>query len=413
VLGFDVDLPAEGPTQIEAPAVAAAATAPATAAGGRAASPVAAPLRKQPTAVPSFDDDGAAPAPWPAVGPAASLAAAAADHTDSDDIDIGEVSRVVNLADLAREATARKAAAAAAGTGGPSASGVRRTQGVAALRATGANPTLRAPTAIPGGLGGLGGPGGSGGFANTTASADAGAAIDPATGLPAPAPYADDHGVAAPSPVAVHHRNSMVLLIIALLVLGAIVAVVFAVSSSSSDDDAPVHIATRNIDDITSRPDDPSHPRGPTQSGSDSAGSATKPTVRHPNTGGNSNGGPLLNPGSGSGTGTGSSGKTEVDLTGQGAVTELKPQDVEDMSAKQSSGSTRCYEQALKKDIFLDVKRIAVTITVDPSGQVTDVALSERGADPLGKCLSSRIRGWKFRPSTKGITAKFTMVFQN
>jgi hypothetical protein len=201
------------------------------------------------------------------------------------------------------------------------------------------------------------------------------------------------------------------LVLVAVALLGVVGAIVAVVANSGGDDGPGIHISSRGTEDITSRPEDPMHPRNPVGSNSD-PGPLIKPPIRHPNNNGSGQTLPNGNNGQPSGSGSGSSGKTEVEI-GPGAVTDLKPTDVEDMSAKQSSGSTRCYEQALKKDIFLDVKKIAVTITVDPTGQVNDVSLSNGGADFLGKCLSSRIRGWKFRPSTKGITAKFTMVFSN
>jgi len=57
-----------------------------------------------------------------------------------------------------------------------------------------------------------------------------------------------------------------------------------------------------------------------------------------------------------------------------------------------------------------DVKKIAVTLTIDREGNVSDLQLSDHAADTLGKCLTGAIRTWKFRPSAGG-TFKFSMNF--
>ena len=81
------------------------------------------------------------------------------------------------------------------------------------------------------------------------------------------------------------------------------------------------------------------------------------------------------------------------------------------MSQRNSSGLQRCYEQALKKDIFLEVKSIKVTISIDNSGAVNNVTMSSHAEHVLGQCMSTRIRNWRFRPSPRGLDAKFTVAF--
>jgi hypothetical protein len=57
-----------------------------------------------------------------------------------------------------------------------------------------------------------------------------------------------------------------------------------------------------------------------------------------------------------------------------------------------------------------DVKKIAVTLTIDRDGNVSNLQLSEHAADTLGRCLSAAIKGWKFRPSAGGIF-RFSLAF--
>jgi len=93
----------------------------------------------------------------------------------------------------------------------------------------------------------------------------------------------------------------------------------------------------------------------------------------------------------------------------------LKPDEVEAMARTQSEATNRCYMRAQRgADAILvgDVKRINVTITVDKDGGVSTVELSDHATDSLGKCLQSRIKGWRFHPSTKGLTTRLTLVFQ-
>jgi hypothetical protein len=57
-----------------------------------------------------------------------------------------------------------------------------------------------------------------------------------------------------------------------------------------------------------------------------------------------------------------------------------------------------------------DVKKISVTLTVAVDGTVSELQLSEHGADNLGKCLTTSMKGWRFRPSAGG-TFRFSLIF--
>ena len=90
----------------------------------------------------------------------------------------------------------------------------------------------------------------------------------------------------------------------------------------------------------------------------------------------------------------------------------LTPNDVLRVSSQNSIGNRRCYENALKKDPFLDVKSIKVTLTVAPSGVVTKLEMSSYANTFLGQCLQTRIRKWAFRKSPSGITTQLTLSFE-
>jgi predicted Zn finger-like uncharacterized protein len=95
---------------------------------------------------------------------------------------------------------------------------------------------------------------------------------------------------------------------------------------------------------------------------------------------------------------------------------ELESDEIEDMAAKQSSGTDFCYKRAQRGAIgieIMDLKKLQVTMSVDKDGVVNSVQLSDHQSDSLGICLASRIRGWKFRQSSGTKTFKFTLVFQH
>ncbi len=114
----------------------------------------------------------------------------------------------------------------------------------------------------------------------------------------------------------------------------------------------------------------------------------------------------------GSSTSNADDGPKVPHLPGQEDVTALKPSDVIIMSRKQSLGTRRCYEQALRKDPFLEAKNIKVRLVVAASGVVTQVKLGSKGDTFLGQCLTARIRAWPFRKSTGGITMDLTLSFE-
>ena len=93
----------------------------------------------------------------------------------------------------------------------------------------------------------------------------------------------------------------------------------------------------------------------------------------------------------------------------------LKPEEVEDMYARSSSRTARCWAHAQKQGTYPDLKRVVVTLTVAPGGGVDDVSfagLPQDDSGNLGPCLSSMIKSWKFRTTREGLTSRITMAFQ-
>ena len=46
------------------------------------------------------------------------------------------------------------------------------------------------------------------------------------------------------------------------------------------------------------------------------------------------------------------------------------------------------------------------------SGEVTDVTLGSMVGTPIGNCLTTSIKRWRFRASTEGIVSEFSLVFE-
>jgi hypothetical protein len=91
----------------------------------------------------------------------------------------------------------------------------------------------------------------------------------------------------------------------------------------------------------------------------------------------------------------------------------LRSDEIEDAARKHQDMTQRCYLRSQRgADSILvgDVKKIAVTLTIDKDGNVTDLQLSEHGEDNLGKCLTGSIKSWKFRQSSGG-TFRFSLNF--
>ena len=302
------------------------------------------------------------------------------DDDDGGDLQIGEVSRVVKLADIIKSGSrsSGERAGVAQRRSGPIATGPlaqRATGAVASLGAsngTGMRPALGADSAALGG----------GGF------------LDPSS-------LAGDtaHQLAAgPPPAAVSHRHGLIALIaVAALLLGAAVVVFVLIGSKDESFDSGLR-SGGSID--TTRPDDITH-----RTGGDTTG-PTNPFTGKP-----------ITPTRPKYTNTNPTPQHKDPNEGKPPDgMALRPDEVEAEAAKRSTGTQRCYMRSQKgADAILigDVKKIAVTLTVDKGGTVTDVSLSEHGNDSLGRCLTSAIRAWKFRESSAGITAKITMVFQN
>ena len=90
----------------------------------------------------------------------------------------------------------------------------------------------------------------------------------------------------------------------------------------------------------------------------------------------------------------------------EGKGEKIKSDEIEDMARKQSAGTQRCYMRAQRgaEGIEIaDLKKLSVTMTIDKTGTVTDVTLSDHQAGTLGQCLVGQIKRWKFRESPGGL----------
>lgn len=271
-----------------------------------------------------------------------------------DDLEFGEVSRVVRIADLNKSAPKPRAQAAA-------------------------------EPALPSGWSAPAGPAPGVGEVAATPALDASARSEVPVVIPA----------------AQRRTHALLLGLVAIGLLGAGVTAFLLLQGSSPEDPMLISASNRDVRDLTIRPDDPRRPAG---AGSQEHTSET-PVRPTPTRKGN---GPVA------------TGKVDpppttggkVEATGSsGPLTPLGGSEVEEMSQRNSSGLQRCYEQALKKDIFLDVKSIKVTISIDAAGVVNGVQMSSHGDHVLGQCMTSRIRNWRFRPNSRGLDAKFTVAF--
>jgi predicted Zn finger-like uncharacterized protein len=279
---------------------------------------------------------------------------------DEDELQIGEVSRVVKLADIAKMSGPQRKISRAPVVGrstGSAASLGRSTQSAAALRVNGSSPGLDPNMLAAGG---------------EAAAMHAG--LDPLAGESVVAPV-----------VAKEHRRGLIMLIgvAAVLLAGVAIALVMIIRSTSDDDTGGGLGHIKEID--SSRPEEIVRHTMQQTSGEGSGAIATnhnpKPHyVQHPNGAGSDD-----TPGTGN---------------------KLKSDEIEAMAQKQSSGTQRCYMRAQRGASGIeiaDLKKLSVTLTIDKTGTVTDVAFMEKTAEALLTCLRTQIKLWKFRESPGGL----------
>lgn len=303
--------------------------------------------------------------------------------TDPDDLEFGEVSRVVRIADIGKTMRPQPRTASVASSAGlpGAASAPPKSSPLSASSLT--------PASLP--------PAASLGSSGTGSHGVVGASLGGAESVRLPLPV---------MPAEQHRNHALLLGIVAIGLIGAGVAAFFLLSSPEPEDPAMISLSAVDVSDLTIRPDEPRRGSGDPEPAGSAATAPTRPAnpanpgIKRPNPGTAAN--PVSPPTPG--------GKVETAPT-PGAVTPLGADEVEEMSQKNSSGLQRCYEAALKKDIFLEVKSIKVTLSIDATGVVTNVAMSSHADHPLGQCMISRIRNWRFRPNSRGLDAKFTVAF--
>jgi predicted Zn finger-like uncharacterized protein len=291
-----------------------------------------------------------------ATAPGSAGSAAAPGDGDDGELHIGEVSRVVNLADLAR--TPRI-------TAGPA----RRAATGAVTRMAGASPAQRATSPVPSLVG-------------------AAAGMDGAPAVPA---EVDPSLALAQAPDTKSHRRGLVALLsfATVLVLGVGAAVVLFVVGN---DDLTGNNLGRVRDIDTSRPEDPitKRPLPPGAVVAPANPFIPRPVQPRPNT---------VVP--------------NRDLIEPTPGNSLRSEEIEDMARKHQDMTQRCYMRSQRGvDAILvgDVKKIAVTLTIDKDGNVSNVGLSEHADNNLGKCLINSMKSWRFRSSAGG-AFRFSLNF--
>lgn len=321
---------------------------------------------------------GSAPQPSPSGhGPSAPPLDDAAPEDDG--LDIGEVSRVVKLADIVRGPSkprgpsgnnaAMRRSNPALGT----AAGVARMTGPAPrIAGTGPAPAITNPGVSPEQLIG-------------------------ADGLPVPLPLggedlpAEQHAVANPT---VSHKRGMIALIAGAVGLIAILLVVVIVVTNSEDDYIPQIVAQYTGIDTTGREIIIQVQEDGKEVAIDKAtGKQVDPrTVQKRPT--NTTPTPPPRP---------------PEPTGD----PLSSSDIESMATRYNTQSATCWRRSRKgtEDILIsDVKKITIYLTVAKDGSVSSVTQKGLpGGTKLEACLSSMIRGWKFRANAGG-TFGFTML---
>ncbi|HUS31172.1 MAG TPA: GYF domain-containing protein [Kofleriaceae bacterium] len=305
-------------------------------------------------------------------------------HNDDDDnLEIGEVSRVVNLKDLAQKP---KPIAKTPTAGFDRISGTGSVPRIGG--GTASNPRVSASNARIGGLTGS---------SPKLSPSELGMNVDPAlasqlTGA-AGEPHASE-SVVAQSFKERHRRGLMALIgVSAIMVVGVVLLFVFVVNNNNETYEGGLG-GTHQID--TSRPEDIVRKQLPPvpNAGSNAviANNATKKWLPRNNNLTTNNG-------------------AQEEVGGNA----LKASEVEDMAAKQGEGTKRCYMRAQKGALgfeIQDVKKIAVTLSVNKDGSVNSVQLSEHANDTFGQCLIARIKAWKFRESGGG-TFRISLAFSN
>jgi predicted Zn finger-like uncharacterized protein len=298
-----------------------------------------------------------------------------------DDLAIGEVSRVVRIADISRTPSAPVAR--------PSSTAIRRTPAHAAAvaRGTGAVPKFDA--------------------ASLAASGDA--LAPPGNNTLSLPPLSGTESELVQQLAEPAKPPGKLVWILGGVGLLAIITTLVIIIAAQGDDEPEQ--GARLIDDGTDIQDVsvevtatviPNTPDPPVGSGSGSAGTGKTGT-------GKTGTGKTGTSGGSQNSGT----QVKPPIAGREGLTSLTGDDVVAMSNKMSTGPRRCYEQAKRKDPFLDVKRLRAVITVNTSGTVTRVELLDHANDQLDTCLSNAIGRWKFRENSEGLTSQVSFQFMS
>lgn len=312
-------------------------------------------------------------------------AASIGDGSDDLDFEIGEPSRIVKLPMLMAQANA---AGSAATSTDPAALPGMAARPAAIGRGTGSDPIIARAT---------------GSMAIPSVSSDA-AGESLSDGA--------DEELLRPE---TRRRSTVPLILAALGVAGISVAVLAFFVLSKSGDAGNSSGARRsmpsNLEELGFRHDNPvTRPSDPKIDGPASGKTDPVKKVRtRPKNNGNGQQTRTTNPGKSTGSGTG---RFVPGQNSNDASRPLGPDEIQRMATKSQSGFVRCYERAKRKDPFLEVKSLRVTLTVGRDGRVAKVVLSRHSNSFLGTCLKGAVGRWSFRESKAGITTEISLKFE-
>ncbi len=92
---------------------------------------------------------------------------------------------------------------------------------------------------------------------------------------------------------------------------------------------------------------------------------------------------------------------------------ELTPDMVDRKVRKSGMQYKRCYARAQKKDPFLKLKKVTVSLSVSKAGKVTSTKLSSHDNHALGACIKRAVGRWTFPANSSGIKSEFRILFGN
>lgn len=96
-------------------------------------------------------------------------------------------------------------------------------------------------------------------------------------------------------------------------------------------------------------------------------------------------------------------GKVRGKLGGKTGIGEISGDSVASVFRRRQSAIRRCYEKSLRTNPDLEGK-VTIRFTIGPAGRITSISVVQdtTGDSAIGRCIVSRVRGWRFSPPRNG-----------